>query len=492
MRALGTLLLVGTTLQLGCLQWVVPAHDPSDAPTSVQQPIVPKDIFDTLNAPTDAHTELCTGDAMHPKFPNDADLLTKVFCQDLVPGGSIPQPQSLQDLLVLLGLDFKDPNGENGKGGNPGFAILGHSSALTARKVSTLTPTAFVFTPPPADGSKPSGYTFLAFDPGETFVEVAAHDPTTDDINLYIVLFDKNCTNNGGCKNRDLLTQKLTQGWSNLREYETTSALGNTIADCKQCHEPDDSKSPMLRMQEIKPPFTHWFSMQTTGGQALYQDFHAAHPAGEDYGPIPGALVDKSDPALMAQMVTQAGFGDQPNAFDSQAIEMEVTAAAPMQPWANAPMGTSATWKAAYEKAVAGQFIATPYHDVKVTDPVKLAKMTKAYTQFTSGAASDLPDIRDVFLDAGLRDMGFAPKSALTGRQLLSQMCQQCHQSKLDLTISREKFLVDQLDTMSRTEKDVAIQRLQMAVDTRLAMPPALFRTITDDERQRMIDELKK
>ena len=313
-----------------------------------------------------------------------------------------------------------------------------------------MTPTAFVFTPPPADGSKPSGFVFLAFDPGETFVEVASHDPTADSVNFYLVLFDKDCTTNGGCKNRDLLTQKLTEGWSNLREYESSTALNNTIADCRQCHAPDDSKPQILRMQEIKPPFTHWFSMQTTGGQALYEDFHKAHAVGEDYGPIPAALVDKSDPALMAQMITQAGFGDQPNAFDSAAIEAEVAAAAPMQPWSNAASGASATWQAAYDNAVAGQFIATPYHDVKVTDPTKLAKMTNAYHQFMSGGAADLPDIRDVFLDVGLRDMGFAPKVGLTGRQLLSQMCQQCHHSKLDLTISREKFLVDQLDTMNR------------------------------------------
>ena len=105
------------------------------------------------------------------------------------------------------------------------------------------------------------------------------------------------------------MTHKLTEGWSNLREYESSTALNNTIADCRQCHAPDDSQPQMLRMQEIKPPFTHWFSMQTTGGKALYEDFHKAHGAGEDYGPIPGALVDKSDPALMAQMITQAGFG---------------------------------------------------------------------------------------------------------------------------------------------------------------------------------------
>ena len=64
---------------------------------------------------------------------------------------------SLAELLVQLGLDFKDPNGGNGVGGNPAFALLGHSSALTARKVTTLTPTAFVFTPPPDDGSTPVG-----------------------------------------------------------------------------------------------------------------------------------------------------------------------------------------------------------------------------------------------------------------------------------------------------------------------------------------------
>ncbi|HXU71842.1 MAG TPA: hypothetical protein VN947_21055 [Polyangia bacterium] len=492
MRSVIVTMLAGALLQLGCLQWVVPAHAPSDAPASVQQPLIPSDIFETLNNPTDAHAELCDIDGLHPNFPNDADQITKAFCQDFVQGGSIPQPHSLADLLALLNLDFKDPNGGNGVGGNPGFAILGHSSALTARKVSTLTPTAFVFTPPPADGSKPSGYVFLAFDPGETFVEVASHDPTLDTVNFYLVLFDKDCTNNGGCQPADVLTQNLTTGWSNLREYESSTSLNNTIADCRQCHAPDDSQPQMLRMQEIEPPFTHWFSMQTTGGQALFEDFHKAHPAGEDYGPIPGALVDKADPALMAQMVTQAGFGTQPNLFASAEIEAEVQKSAPKQPWANDIIGTSPTWQAAYGAAVAGQFIATPYHDVKVTDPYKLERMTKAYTDFMSGAATYLPDIRDVFYDAGLRDMGFAPKKNATGRELITQMCQQCHHSKLDLTISREKFLVDQLDTMTRDEKDVAIQRLQMDVTTRLSMPPALFRTITDDERQAMIDELSK
>ncbi len=493
MRSNGLALLLVATTQLGCLNWVVPPHQPGDTPKSIQSPIIPLNIFETLKAPADAHAELCASDNMHPNFPNDADLITKTFCQDLVAGGSIPQPHGLADLMKQLGLDFKDPNGGNGTGGNPGFAMLAHSSALTARKVTTLTPTAFVFTPPPADGSKPKGYVFLAFDPGETFVEVASHDPTVDAVNFYLVLFDKDCTNApGGCQPKDTLTQELTKGWSNLREYESSTFLDNTIADCRQCHAPVDANPQMLRMQEIKPPFTHWFSMDTSGGRALYQDFHKAHPAGEDYGPIPGALVDKSDPSLMAKMITQAGFGNQPNAFDSEKIEAEVAASAPMQPAMNAPMGWSPTWQAIYQRAQAGQFIATPYHDVKITDPTKLQKMAAAYQSFISGATSTLPDIRDVFFDGGLRDMGFAPKAGLNGRQLLVQMCQQCHNANLDMTISREKFLVDQLDQMSRDEKDLAIQRLELPLDTRLAMPPALFRTITDDERKLMIAELKK
>ena len=91
----------------------------------------------------------------------------------------------------------------------------------------------------------------------------------------------------------------------------------------------------------------------------------------------------------------------------------------------------------------------------------------------------------------GLKSTGLL-RVGLDGRGLIVQMCQECHHSKLDLTITRERFLTDKLDTMTRAERDVAIERLQTPITNRLAMPPALFRTITDAERQLMIDELKK
>ncbi len=484
-------LLLVALLQTGCLNLVIPSHAAGDAPGQVHPPIVPHDAFTTLKGPADAHSDLCTADNKHPHFPDDADLLTKVFCQDLKPGGVMPTPKGMSDLLALLNLQFKDPTGENGKNGNPGFALLAHSSALTARKVTSITPTAFVFTPPPADGSKPTHYAFLAFDPGEQFAEIAVDDATVGSLNFYLVLFDKACDSTpDGCSMVDLLTQNVTQGWSNVRVYEDETEVNNTIADCHVCHNPQDGQPKILRMQEIEPPFTHWMSQQTEGGRALYADFHLAHPAGEDYGPIPAALVDKSDPALMAQMVQQAGFAMQPNFFPSAEIEAELKASAPMQPAMNVPLGASATWSAIYQKAATGNFIAAPYHDVKVTDPSKVQQMSQALTDWRNKARSDLPDMRDAFLDAGLRDMGFAPRAGLDGKSLLVQMCQECHNANLDPMVTRDKFLVDQLDKMPKAEKQLAIDRLKLQDDDRLRMPPALFRTVTNDETQAMIDAL--
>src|SRR5215471_19795277 len=89
-----------------------PLPDPT-TPSVILAPTIPGDVFKTLKPAAAAHDDLCTNDGMHPNFPDDADLLTKVFCQDKKPGGVMPTPHSLADLLQLLGLDFKDPTGQN-------------------------------------------------------------------------------------------------------------------------------------------------------------------------------------------------------------------------------------------------------------------------------------------------------------------------------------------------------------------------------------------
>ena len=473
----------------------VPVQD-----TKVMTPGVPADTFSTLKDAAGAHAELCDHDPGDTTFPDQADRITNRFCQD-VKGGAVPTPHSLAELLQVMNMDFKDHTGGNGTGGNPAFAILGHSSALTAREVSALTPTVFVFTPLNADGTPPPDYTFVAFDPGEPFLEVASFSPADQAVNFYIVLFDKACTSTPeGCGPNDLLTPAQTTGWSNLRIYESTTALNNTIADCRQCHigagkdlgDGGGGDPLILRMQEIAPPHTHWFSRSTDGGKALLADFHAARGS-DDYGPIPGALIDQSDPELMAQFIRAAGFGDQPNAFPSAQVEQEVDASAPDQPAMNMPAGASPTWDAIFEASAEGRAIPVPYHDVKVTDPAKLAHMTSVYQAWRSGQTPALDtDIRDVFLDAGLVDMGFASPPSATGRELLVQQCQECHDTRLDPTLTRDRFLVDQLDQMSRDEKDLAIQRIGLPPDTRLTMPPQLFRTVTPAQRQLMIEELER
>ncbi len=479
-------------LQLGCLGNVSTPQGLAARPN-----LLPPHAFDILKNPEDAHTELCGGDNAqgHPNFPDDADVVTKTFCQDVKDGGVIPTLHGLADLLSQFGLDFKDPAGGNGSGGNPGFTLAGSSSSLVARLVTPINPRAFVFTPPLPDGGA-GAYTILTFTRGEQFVEVASLDPTADQLNLYVIFFDQACTwADAGCTSADLFTSRVESGWSNVRVYENTSSIGNTIADCNQCHQPIDSVgNPNLRLQEISPPYTHFFSAGTAGGRALLEDFHAAHGFNENYGPIPASMVDKSDPSQLAALVAGAGFGSQPNTFDSATIEAEVQASAPEQPNVNVPAGRSATWQRIYDQAIAGNFIAVPYHDVKSTDPAKLAIATKIYSQVASGTAppDGLPNISDVFLESAYPDLGFSPKAGATGHEMLVQMCHQCHNSNLDQTISRARFNVDLLQTTSVEEKASAVARLQLGDEDVHKMPPLMFRLISAAERDAMIQELQK
>ena len=65
----------------------------------------------------------------------------------------------------------------------------------------------------------------------------------------------------------------------------------------------------------------------------------------------------------------------------------------------------------------------------------------------------------DMLVKEGYADMFITPQPNLTGRQMLTAMCQQCHNSRLDQTLSRARFNVEKLDEMSRAEKDEAIRR---------------------------------
>jgi len=406
-----------------------------------------------------------------------------------------PRITNMRDLLAALGLEFRrtDEGGTNGSNGNPGFALLAHSSSLVARSVSAINPRAFVFSAPAGRPTRIPGYVAVGFARGEPFVEIAAESPGAGNkLSFYLFKFDIACEENHDCKNGDLLTPAIESNWRGFSVYDDED-LKNTLADCRHCHQPDGPTSrPMLRMQELEDPWTHWFRSDRPGGITLLQDYVRAHGATEDYGGIPAALIPKADGRALEDLVKGQGFGVQPNAFDSRAIEDEVTASSPAQPIVNTPRGKSATWQSLYDRAAAGSFIPVPYHDVKVTDPDKLQFATDEYKKFVAGASTTLPDIRRVFLNDALEAMTFVPRAGASGREVLIQTCAQCHNPNLDQSISRAKFDVTRLDTMSRAEKDLAIARLNLPSADRLKMPPAAMRSLPDDARNAAIEELKK
>jgi hypothetical protein len=103
-----------------------------------------------------------------------------------------------------------------------------------------------------------------------------------------------------------------------------------------------------------------------------------------------------------------------------------------------------------------------------------------------------MPDLSDVVPASALADLSIRPRAGLDGRGIMVHMCQMCHNSRLDQTLSRARFNVEQLDQMPRGEKDLAIARLKLPAGDRRAMPPARFHELGDAERQLVIDELLK
>jgi hypothetical protein len=415
------------------------------------------------------------------------DNVTKALCGN-------PSISSVEQLQQALGLGWVDRSdkAQNGARGNPAFSLLGHSSSLVAREVSAINPRAFVFSPPPGQPVRIPGFVVMGFARGEPFVEIAAEDAKTRTLSFYLLEFEPQCEASKSCKPGDLLTPAVEKNWKSWTLYQDED-LKNTIVDCRHCHQPDGpSTKPMLRMQELKDPWTHWFRNDRPGGIALIQDYLRAHGDKEDYFGIPAALIQSADGRALEDFVTGQGFGNQPNAFDSKRIESEVMQSSGQQPAMNFPKGKSSTWQRLYDASASGQFIPPPYHDVKVTDPDKLDFAVASYNKFLRGApAADLADIRRVFLDDALEEMAMRPKKGATGKEILVQACAQCHNSRLDPSISRAKFDVNQIDSMSDAEKATAIMRMKLPANDKRHMPPALFRTLPDAALQLAVDALK-
>jgi hypothetical protein len=408
------------------------------------------------------------------------DPLADLFCS-----GSPPRISSLAELLALLGIRpgvYVE---------SQGFAVTGHSTALSKRSVSTVNPRVIFLQIP----SSVRPMLAVGFMRGERLVEIATQDRTTSELTFYVLAFGLPCADSGGsCAPGDLLTPAIERDWSSVDLYDETD-LTNTALDCRVCHQPGGpGTSKLLRMQEIETPWTHWFDDQTQGGRALLADFIAMH-GDEVYAAVPAGQITQARAGLMAAFVRIAGSTRQPNEFQSAKVETEVELSAPGQPTDNQARGQSKTWQAGYASALRAESIPTPYHDVKVTDPAKLSRVQRAYADYRAGIlpTAALPDIRDVFPDdpVALYEMGFAVDERLDDPALMVAACGLCHNQRLDQSLSRAKFDTD-LSQLTAEAKQTAIARLNLPPHDPQAMPPQRTHALSAAGRARLVGLLSR
>jgi hypothetical protein len=403
------------------------------------------------------------------------DMISAKFCAGTAP----PVLTSLADLEALLGLTMvPNPNNDPNINKNVRATLNGASTGLGVRRVNPITPRAFLMTPA-LQGQPNATFQVLSFARGEPLVELVANDPAAQTLRFFLIRFHPGCEPN--CNFADLATSTIEAGWTGYSIYDDV-AIANTTLDCLNCHQsagPGSKK--ILRMQELQNPWGHWFYPERPATLQIVQDFQASHP-NENYAGIPYQSVYGTRPIALQSLATNNGFATQPNQFDTLTINNELAA-----------NGASATWAQLYANAVAGKAIPPPYF----TNPYDRTKQTAAIQAYKDTVAGvlprdQMPDVSSTFMDSALADMSIRPKAGLDGKGILVHMCQMCHNSTLDQTLTRARFNVEQLGSMSRMEKDLAIERLHMPANDRRLMPPARFHELSAAELQLVIDELSK
>lgn len=417
-----------------------------------------------------------------------SDPVLDLFCTD-----NPPEIGGIEDLRAALRLE------SNFNGLVEGFALTGHSTSLSASTVSALNPRVIFMRLESDLVDDPRELAMLAYARGEQFAEIAVRDREDGELRFYLVKYEQECNDSAhGCTVADLLTEAADDGWREVNVYAEHD-LENTPLDCRVCHQPDGPGGPkFLRMQERAAPWTHWFWRLREGGRALIEDYRAAKE-GETFAGLSASEVSTSNPGLLSSAVFQSGAATlQINEFPSPVIEDEVRHSAAErggnQPQDNTVPGESETWQQLYDVARRGDAITVPYHDVKVTDPEKLASMTEAYQQYLAGelTADELPDLREIFPDdEDLRArMGLITEPGLDGEQVLRQACGKCHNDRLDQSLSRARFNVN-LETMTDEARSRALTRIALPRDDPQAMPPRLARQLSDEGKRRLMDLLE-
>lgn len=431
------------------------------------------DLLSHLPTGTEQLAVLCARDRDNP--------VTEAFC-----GEEPPTIQSLEDVMTALDISL---TGER----RTGFGITANSTALSMRSVSAINPRVIFVQFP--EQREDGAYVSVGYVRGEQLVEIGVQN-ADGDIHYYLGRYTQPCNErspegggekpHGGCTPADLLTPATESGWTSFSLYEDTD-LENSVLDCLHCHQPEGPGSPkQFRMQELQNAWTHWFAPFTEASRTLLDDYRLAH-GDEGYAGIPSSQMAASNPIIVQGLVERTN-SEQVNLFPSPIIEAEVEASQPGQPVDNRNVGRSETWEGLFDVALRGDAIPPPFHDVKITDPVRLTEMASAYQAHQQGQGGALPDIRDVIRDEAERGMFIQAKPGLDAQGLVVQMCAQCHNDKLNPDISRANFnAFTPLSSLTDAEKDILADRLQRPAEDRYRMPPALIRDLTDEEIQRIL-----
>jgi uncharacterized protein YjbI with pentapeptide repeats/mono/diheme cytochrome c family protein len=385
------------------------------------------------------------------------DRVTRIFC-----GSERPSIRQMSDLLDRL------------DGSQKRAFALAHSTALSGGLVSAINPR-IVRT---YSSSGNSGfYAALAFVRGEQRVELAAREGGK--LRFYLLEFQQACNSKpGGCTPGDRFTSAIETDWLSFT-IRSDEELKNTPMDCRRCHGASPEEA-MLLMRELAAPWNHWFN--NSFFQELDVDFllsrgqHVDLIAGVRVGVLGGSIFPADEQSL-------SGPGSMESLVRNQGR--------PQQPTFG------------YDLFLTGDAPASPYRFSRAADPTKLRQMSAQYLAFLDGELprDQVPDLADVFLDVPQEraEIGLAVELGATGPELLLQACGQCHNDRLDQTISRARFNAKALTPgyiemapLPDAEIRAAIERLSLPAGSPGRMPPAGARVLDDAGRDRLIEYLRQ
>jgi hypothetical protein len=412
------------------------------------------------------------------------DAVRDLFCK-----GDNLTVSSLRELLGRLGIDALAVDVDEAGAAqtsadtsqeSQNVVLLGHSTALSGNLVSAINPRAILL----------GKQALVAFQRGVQKAEIAALDRVTKRRNFYLVSFKQACNEQpGGCLPGDLYTPSIERDWRTVTLTDDED-LKNTPLDCRQCHQ-RKLDEPVLLMRELLGPWTHFFffdvDSKELGGVKEGVDLMRAYlsaKGNESYAGIPSPQLRKTAGVTLQRLIV----APQPLQFDpSIPVQLETNRN-------NGSPRRSPIWDSGYAAFKRGEQQALPYYESDVSDPVKRAKLSDAYTRYRLGelSAEALPDLADIFPDDPQvrAEIGLQTEPNASAAEALLQACGSCHNDVLDQQISRARFNIA-LSRMSRTELDLAIARIELDPDNEGAMPPKAMRQLDAEGKRRLLAYLR-